>query len=127
MSNNAIKASGSPKDKIKVMLAGLSLFAGIFAFYFFSNKSLLVKTGSLIAGLVLAVTLLSMSMIGSVFFAFAKESFREAKKVVWPSRKEAMSVSLVVFGFVLLMAIYLWGVDKFLEFLLYDVILGWKR
>ena len=38
-----------------------------------------------------------------------------------------MQITAIVFGFVLIMAIFLWGTDKLLEFLLYDVILGWKK
>ena len=30
-------------------------------------------------------------------------------------------------SFVVVMAIFLWGTDKLLEFLLYDLILGWKQ
>jgi preprotein translocase subunit SecE len=56
-----------------------------------------------------------------------KEAVRETKKVVWPTRKEATQITLIVFAFVLVMAIFLWGTDKILEFLLYDVILGWKQ
>jgi preprotein translocase subunit SecE len=63
----------------------------------------------------------------SRFPGFAKESVRETKKVVWPTRKEATQITMVVFGFVLVMAIFLWGTDKILEFLMYDVILGWKQ
>jgi preprotein translocase subunit SecE len=64
---------------------------------------------------------------GQGFLAFARESVRETKKVVWPSRKEAMQITGIVFGFVLIMAIFLWGTDKILEFVLYDLILGWKQ
>jgi len=77
--------------------------------------------------LVFAVLLLWTSATGRDFLNFAKESVRETKKVVWPTRKEASQITLVVFGFVLVMAIFLWGTDKILEFLMYDVILGWKQ
>jgi preprotein translocase subunit SecE len=80
-----------------------------------------------VAGLVVAVLLLWTSATGRDFLGFAKESVRETKKVVWPTRKEATQITAVVFGFVLVMAIFLWGTDKILEFLMYDVILGWKQ
>jgi preprotein translocase subunit SecE len=83
--------------------------------------------GALVAGLVFAVLLLWTSATGRDFLGFAKESVRETKKVVWPTRKEATQITAVVFGFVLVMAIFLWGTDKILEFLMYDVILGWKQ
>ena len=51
----------------------------------------------------------------------------EVKKVVWPTRKEALQMTGYVFAFVLVMAMFLWLTDKTLEWVLYDLILGWKR
>jgi preprotein translocase subunit SecE len=101
--------------------------AGVAGFYLLADKSTLARTGVLVAGLVLAVLFLWTSMQGRDFINFAKEAVRETKKVVWPTRKEAMQITAIVFGFVLVMALFLWGTDKVLEFLLYDLILGWKK
>jgi preprotein translocase subunit SecE len=46
---------------------------------------------------------------------------------VWPSRKETIQMTLAVFAFVLVMAIFLWVVDKTLEWVLYDLVLGWRK
>ena len=51
---------------------------------------------------------------------------REMRKVVWPARREAIQMTAYVFGFVLLMAIFLWLSDKTLEWVIYDLLLGWK-
>jgi preprotein translocase subunit SecE len=51
----------------------------------------------------------------------------ETKKVVWPSRKETVQTTGIVFAFVLVMAIVLWMTDKGLEWVLYDLVLGWKK
>ena len=83
--------------------------------------------GALVAGLVFAVLLLWSSASGREFLSFAKEAVRETKKVVWPTRKEATQITAIVFAFVLVMAMFLWGTDKILQFLLYDLILGWKQ
>ena len=64
---------------------------------------------------------------GRQLIAFGRESFREVKKVVWPTRKEAVQMTLYVFAFVTIMAIFLWLTDKTLEWVLYDLILGWKK
>ena len=56
-----------------------------------------------------------------------RDAVREVKKVVWPERKEAMQITAYVFGFVVVMAIFLWFTDKTLEFLMYDLLLGWKK
>ena len=108
-------------------LAVCAVIAGVVAFYLLPDKSGAVRTGALVAGLVLAVAFAWTSTPGREFLNFSKESVRETKKVVWPTRKEAMQITGVVFAFVLITAIFLWGTDKILEFVLYDLILGWKK
>ena len=127
MSNHPVQTVGESGSKLKVILAVLAVVAGVVGFYFLSGQSGLVRTGALVAGLVVAVALAWTSTQGREFVGFAKEAVRETKKVVWPTRKEAMQITAIVFAFVLVMAIFLWGIDKILEVLLYDVILGWKQ
>jgi preprotein translocase subunit SecE len=127
MANQPVQTVNTSGDKMKVGLAICAAIAGVVGFYLLAGQSTLVRTGALLAGLVVAIGLLWTSLSGQGFLAFAKESVRETKKVVWPTRKEATQITAVVFGFVLMMAIFLWGTDKILEFLLYDLILGWKR
>ena len=64
---------------------------------------------------------------GKQFLVFAGESWTEVKKVVWPTRKETMQTTAAVFAFVVVMAVFLWMSDKTLEWVLYDLILGWKK
>jgi preprotein translocase subunit SecE len=128
MSNQSVQTVGTSNDKFKVALAVVATIAGVVGFFILKgqNKPALMCAGALVAGLAIAVLLLWTSATGRDFLIFAKESVRETKKVVWPTRKEATQITAVVFGFVLVMAIFLWGTDKILEFLMYDVILGWK-
>ena len=129
MSNQSVQTVGNPGDKLKVALAVVATIAGVVGFFYLKgqNKPALAAAGALVAGLVFAVLLLWASATGRDFLSFAKESVRETKKVVWPTQKEATQVTGIVFAFVLVMAIFLWGTDKILEFVLYDVILGWKQ
>jgi preprotein translocase subunit SecE len=129
MSNQSVQTVGNPGDKLKVALAVVATIAGVVGFFYLKgqNKPALVAAGALVAGLVFAVLLLWTSATGRDFLGFAKESVRETKKVVWPTQKEATQITGIVFAFVLMMAIFLWGTDKILEFVLYDVILGWKQ
>jgi preprotein translocase SecE subunit len=64
---------------------------------------------------------------GRRFIVFANESVVEAKKVAWPSRKETLQTTAMVFGFVVAMSIFLWLTDKSFEWVLYDLVLGWKK
>jgi preprotein translocase subunit SecE len=126
MSNHPVQTVSTSTDKYKVILAVIAAVAGVAAFYVLSNQSSLIRIGALVAGLVIAVGLIAFSDMGRDFFAFAKESVRETKKVVWPTKKEAGQITAIVFVFVLVMAVFLWGTDKIIEYVLYDLILGWK-
>jgi preprotein translocase subunit SecE len=129
MSNQSVQTVSTSNDKFRVALAVVATIAGVVGFFYLKgqNKPALMCAGALVAGLAFAVLLLWTSTTGRDFLNFAKESVRETKKVVWPTRKEATQITMIVFAFVLVMAIFLWGTDKILEFLLYDVILGWKQ
>ena len=126
MSNHPVQTVATSNDKIKVVAAICAVIAGIVGFYFLSGQPTAVRAAVLAVGLLLAVGMLWTSTPGRGFMSFAKESVREVKKVVWPTRKEATQITLIVFGFVLIMSLFLWGTDKLLELLLYNVILGWK-
>jgi preprotein translocase subunit SecE len=76
-------------------------------------------------GVAVAVALTSEP--GKEFVAFGRDAWREAKKVVWPARKEAMQMTAYVFGFVVIMALFLWSTDKVLEWAIFDLFLGWRK
>lgn len=126
MANQPVQTVGESGDKAKIALSVCAVIAGIVGFYFLADKPMFMRIGVLVAGLVVAIAFAWTSQAGKDFLNFAKEAVRETKKVVWPTRKEAMQITAVVFGFVLIMAIFLFGTDKLLEFLLYHLILGWK-
>ena len=127
MANQPVQTVNTSGDKVKVGLAICAAIAGVVGFYLLAGQSTLVRSLALLAGLVVGIGLLWTSLSGQGFLAFAGEAVRETKKVVWPTRKEAMQITAIVFGFVLVMAMFLWGTDKILEFVLYDLILGWTR
>jgi len=127
MSNQPVQTVGASGDKIKIVLAIIAVIAGVVGFYVLSDKTTAVRAAALVGGLVVAVAIAWTSTSGRDFVNFAKESVRETKKVVWPTRRETMQMTAIVFGFVLVMAIFLWGTDKILEVVLYDLILGWKQ
>ncbi|GGX53764.1 preprotein translocase subunit SecE [Undibacterium squillarum] len=127
MSSQSVETVSTSNDKVKVILAVVAVVAGIVGFYLLAGQSGWIRAAALVAGLIVGGGLIAISDLGAGIIEFGKESVRETKKVVWPSRKEAGQITAVVFGFVLIMAIFLWGTDKILEILLYDVILGWKK
>src|SRR5207249_12031140 len=89
--------------------------------------ALVLRILVVVAGVVAGAAVAWFSAPGRQFAVFAAESVAEVKKVVWPTRKETMQTTAAVFAFVVVMAIFLWISDKTLEWVLYDLILGWKK
>jgi preprotein translocase subunit SecE len=125
--NSQIETVSTGADKAKLAAAALLVLGGIVAFYLLGHLDLWVRVVALIVLLALAVAVFFVSEPGKQLIGFGKESIKEVKKVVWPTRKEALQNTAMVFAFVFLMALFLWITDKTLEFVLYDLILGWKR
>ena len=98
-------------DKIKISVAVALLIAGIAAFYYWSESAPIVRFAAVMAGTVAGVVVFWTSAPGTEFFVYARESIEESKRVVWPTRKEALQTTGVVFAFVFVMAIFLWLVD----------------
>jgi len=113
-------------DKAKLAGAALLVLASVVAFYFLSKQDLWVRVLALLVLLVAAVALFFTSESGRQLIGFGQDSVKEVKKVVWPSRKEAMQMTGYVFAFVFMMALYMWLTDKTLEWLIFNVILGWR-
>jgi len=123
----ASQVAGQMTDKIKVGVALALLVAGVVGFYLLSSSPMILRLASLLGGIGAAAVVAWFSEPGRRFFEFARESRDETRKVVWPTRKESMQTAGMVFAFVLVMAVFLWVTDKSLEYLLYDLILGWKK
>ena len=123
-----IGASGSILvDRIKIVVAALLLVAGLVGFYYFSTLPLVARVGMVLAGIAAGVAIGWFSEPGRQLAEFAKESIAEVRKMVWPTRKESFQIAGLVFAFVVVMAVFLWVVDKGVEFVLYDLILGWRH
>jgi preprotein translocase subunit SecE len=107
-------------------LAALIVVAALVLYYTLVDQSLLIRLGVLFGGIAAAVFIVAISPDGRRFISYAKDSWYEVKKVVWPTRKETTQMTLVVFGFVVIMSIFLWFADKLIEWLVFSVLLGWK-
>mgnify|MGYP003465520582 CR=1 FL=1 len=125
--NTQVETVSTGADKAKLAGAAVLLVAGVAAFYLLGKQDLWLRALALIALMAAAVAVFFTSESGKQLIAFGKDSIRETKKVVWPTRKEAMQMTGYVFAFVFVMALFLWVTDKTLEWVLYDLVLGWKR
>ena len=127
MSNTSVQTVSNTADRIKLFLAVLVVIAGIVAFSVLETQlAAPVRAVIFILSLFVAAGIVAISEPGKRLIGFAQESYYEVRKVVWPTRKETFQMTGIVFAFVAVMGIFLWVLDKSLEWVLYSVLLGWR-
>jgi preprotein translocase subunit SecE len=117
----------APADVAKLAIAGVLVIAGVAGYYWLADSALVLRVLAVLAGLIAGAIVAYFSVPGREFAAFAAEAVAEVKKVVWPTRKETIQTTAAVFAFVIAMAVFLWISDKTLEWVLYELVLGWKK
>ena len=127
MATSEVQTVGTAADKMRLALAAALVVAALVAYYMLADQGVWVQWAGLLAGLVAGVVVFFTSETGRELMAFGRDAVREVKKVVWPERKEAIQITAYVFAFVVVMALFLWLTDKTLEWVFYDLILGWKK
>jgi preprotein translocase subunit SecE len=128
MSTTDVEVSNSPLDYGKIALAVLLALGGLAFFYMTIGKQPDWLRGvAVVAGLIAGAGVYLASNSGKNLWQFFRAAYAELLRVVWPTRKETTQMTLVVFGFVVIMSLFLWAVDKTLEFALFDLLLGWRK
>ena len=127
MASVQVETVSTGAEKARLAVAGLLVIGALVAFYLLTSQGAIAQWGGLVAGLVLAAVVFFTSESGKRLIGFGRDSWREVKKVVWPTRKETLQTTAFVFAFSIVMALFLWLTDKTLEWALYDLILGWRR
>ncbi|MEY3995732.1 MAG: preprotein translocase subunit SecE [Pseudomonadota bacterium] len=116
----------TPLDLVKV-LSSIALVIGGFVFYFSGQQDAWILLSALLLSLVIATVVFLTSSTGQSLIIFFKAAYTELLRVVWPSRRETTQMTIVVFVFVIIMAIFLWSVDKLIELALFDLVLNWSK
>ena len=98
-------------DVARLVIAIVLVIAGIVAFYVLDSAPALVRWSAVVAGLVLGVGVIATSLYGRAVIQFALDSRVELRKVVWPSQRESLTTTAVVFGFVVIGGVFFWIVD----------------
>jgi preprotein translocase subunit SecE len=127
MATTQVQTVSTAGDKAKLAASALLVVAALAGYFLLAKQGALAQWAAFLVLLALAVVSFLVSEPGKQLIAFGRDAWREVKKVVWPTRKEATQMTAVVFGFVLIMALFLWLTDKTLEWVFYDLILGWKK
>jgi preprotein translocase subunit SecE len=127
MATSEVQTVSTAGDKMRLALVAALVIAGLVAYYMLSAQGVWAQWAGLLVGVVAALVVFFTAESGRQLVAFGRDAVRETKKVVWPERKEALQITLYVFAFVVVMALFLWLTDKTLEWVFYDLILGWKK
>lgn len=127
MATSQVETVSTGADKAKLAAVVALVLASVAGFYLLSKQGPLVQWGALLVGLAVAAGVFLISESGKRFIAFARDAWREVKKVVWPTRKETLQMTIYVFAFAVVMALFLWATDKTLQWVFYDLILGWRK
>jgi preprotein translocase subunit SecE len=127
MATSQVETVSTSADKAKLAVVVALVLASVAGFYLLGKQGATVQWGVLLLGLGAAVGMFLVSETGRRFLGFARDAWREVKKVVWPTRKETAQMTAYVFAFVVIMALFLWLTDKTLEWVFYDLILGWRK
>jgi len=109
--NSKIEAESNRLDSVKWFVVAVLITAGVGGNVYFGGQSLLYRVIALLVLAVAAVAVALQTTKGIEFWKLAKEARVEIRKVVWPTRQEATQTTLIVFAFVLVMALILWGLD----------------
>ncbi len=126
MATSQVETVSTGADKAKLAAAALLVIAGLAGFYLLGKQGAVAQWGALIVGIAAAVAVFFSAEPGRQLVGFGRDSWREVRKVVWPTRKESIQMTAYVFVFVLVMAIILWLADKTIEWVFYDLILRWR-
>ena len=122
----SVETVSTGADKAKLAGSALLVVGAIAVFYALGKQDLWLRVAALLVVLAAGVALFLTSEPGKQLVGFGRESARETRKVVWPTRKEAMQMTGYVMAFVFIMALFMFVADKTLEWVLYDLILGWR-
>ena len=127
MATSQVETVNTGADKAKLAAVVALVIASVAGFYLLGKQGPIVQWAALLVGLVVAAAVFLVSESGRQLVAFARDAWREVKKVVWPTRKETVQMTAYVFAFVVVMAIFLWLTDKTVEWAIFDLLLGWRK
>ena len=118
------KAESTPgvADTAKLVLAAAVLVGGIAAYYYFENESILLRVAGLLVALAIGSVVAFQSLQGQLLWRFIQNSRNDIRKVIWPTRQETVQTTLIVGAFVVVVALFLWGLDSLLGWLVSLVI-----
>ena len=98
-------------DRIKIIVAIACVVLGLWGYYHYVYMATGWRALMLLGGMAAGAVVMWLSKPGKDFIVFAREAWQEGVRVAWPSRQETVRMTLIVFAFVVVMSLFLFGVD----------------
>lgn len=105
---------GNSLDIVKWGVVVILLAAAIIANQMYSEASVLVRAIGVVVTFAIAGFIAFQTEKGKQALTFARESHIEVRKVVWPTRQEALNTTFIVLAATGILALILWGMDAVL-------------
>ena len=112
------KASKSPLDVVKWLVAAAFLAAAVAGNVYYAEVAVLYRVLGVVALMLVGAGVALTSSQGKAFLQLLKEANIERRKVVWPTRQETTQTTMIVVLVVFVMALLLWGLDSLLGWLI---------
>jgi len=104
-------------DFLKWSIVLLLLAAAVAGNYIYGEQSVLIRAVAVVVAIAIAGVVAMQTEKGRTAVTFAKESKTEIRKVVWPTRQEAVQTTGIVLVATVIMSILMWGLDSVLFWL----------
>jgi len=116
--NVQVQETTSVSDLIKLLVSPVLVIIGIVGFYYFNDLQFLYRVLALFVIVSVSVGIMFTTAKGNAVWHFILDSKQEFKRIVWPTRDEAIRTTLLVFVMVSLVGFVLW----FLDMLFFSVV-----
>ncbi|WP_076543267.1 preprotein translocase subunit SecE [Shewanella sp. UCD-KL21] len=98
-------------DIVKWGIAVILIAAAVIGNQAYGEASVVVRALGVIVAFVLAGFIALQTVKGKEALSFAREAHIEVRKVVWPTRQEALNTTFIVLAATAVVAVILWGFD----------------
>ena len=104
-------------DKLKWLLAMLAFASAVVGNSYFVEVAFLYRVLGVLFLFLVGLSLIAITNFGSNAIKLMRESRTEIRKVVWPTRMETTQTFMIVFGAIIVLCLFFWGLESLLSFL----------
>jgi preprotein translocase subunit SecE len=106
-----LEPGGNIVGRFLVGVAVALLIGGVAAYYLLDTRPDWQRWGAAGLGLLASIAVFALAPLGRRFWQFILLARVELRKVVWPTRQETLQMTALVFGFIVLAALFFWVLD----------------